>query len=157
MTADDIDRIRELEAKATPGPWTAVTTGVRGGDHWYVCDEGESIAHISANDGINEDQRQPDAEFIAAARTAVPALLSALDDRDARIAELEAELAPHREEVERQKRWAAYCRQSDVRCLTCDLRYEEREQYRCEYAKGGAHRYDETELAEALAGNEEKQ
>ena len=90
---DDVVGLRALAEKATPGPWTALTTGRAGGDHWYICDSGEAIAWISANDGENEDQRQPDAEFIAAVSPDV--VLALLDeittlraevaDRDARI------------------------------------------------------------------------
>ncbi|MHA4848791.1 hypothetical protein L1080_004485 [Rhodococcus sp. MSC1_016] len=73
----DLDAAQTLADAATPGPWTAITSGIANGDHWYICDGGESIAMISANDGINEDQREPDAEFIAQARTLVPALIDA--------------------------------------------------------------------------------
>lgn len=82
MTDLDLDDIQARADAATEGPWTAHTAGERGGDHWYICDEGESIAHVSANDGVNEDQREPDAEFIAHAREDVPALI-------ARVRELE--------------------------------------------------------------------
>lgn len=58
-------KIRENAEAATPGPWRAFTTGARGGDHWYICDSGEAIAHISAQDGINEEQRCGDACHIA--------------------------------------------------------------------------------------------
>jgi hypothetical protein len=75
------DRLDQIEARATAateGPWRALTTGPGGGDHWYVVDNGESIALVHANDGIDEDQREPDATFIAAAREDVPALIAAL-------------------------------------------------------------------------------
>ncbi|WP_032376695.1 hypothetical protein [Rhodococcoides fascians] len=83
MTALDLDAIQARADAATPGPWTAQTTGERGGDHWYVCDAGEAIAHIAAQDGINEAQREPDAQFFAHSRTDVVDLI-------ARIRELEA-------------------------------------------------------------------
>ena len=78
MTTNPLDAIQARADAATEGPWEARTTGRAGGDHWYICDDGEAIAHISAQDGINEDQREPDAEFIAAARTDVPRLVAAL-------------------------------------------------------------------------------
>lgn len=86
LTPEKWAELRAMAEAATPGPWSAATTGVRGGDHWYVVDADESIAHISANDGINEEQRQPDAEFIAAwnPETAKD-LLDALDERDAEV------------------------------------------------------------------------
>lgn len=73
-----LDKIQARVAAATPGPWKALGTGVVGGDHWYVCDDGQSLASIASNDGDNEDQRRPDAEFIAHARMDVPRLVHAL-------------------------------------------------------------------------------
>lgn len=72
----DLDAIRERADAATEGPWRPGTTGVRGGDHWFVAAHGEAIAHIASNDGCNEAQREPDATFICHARTDVPALLA---------------------------------------------------------------------------------
>lgn len=60
MTPEERAALRELHAKATPGPWTA-----RGRE---VCWERGTIAPSFA-----------DAAFIAAAREAVPALLDELD------------------------------------------------------------------------------
>jgi hypothetical protein len=77
-TRPDLDAIRARVDAATPGPWRTLGTGVAGGDHWYVCDDGQSLASIASNDGENEDQREPDAEFIAHAREDIPALLDAL-------------------------------------------------------------------------------
>ncbi|WP_037161013.1 hypothetical protein [Rhodococcoides fascians] len=83
MSGLDLDAIEARAEATTEGPWCAITSGIPNGDHWYVCSaEGESLAYISADDGINEDQREPDAEFIAHARTDVPALLAALRERD---------------------------------------------------------------------------
>lgn len=65
---------------ATDGPWTAITTGRANGDHWHVCDAGSSIASIHASDGEDEDSREPDATFIAQARTALPALAAFAQD-----------------------------------------------------------------------------
>jgi uncharacterized small protein (DUF1192 family) len=79
-------------------------------------------------------------------------LLAAVDERDKRIAELEAELADFRAEQEADRKWAALCRQSDVRCRDCDLRYAERQQYSCGIP-GNPHRYNEGELAAALRGD----
>jgi hypothetical protein len=78
MSAEELDTaaIRAREQAATEGPWRAITSGPSGGDHWYVCDDGESIALIHASDGEDEDSREPDAQFIAHARTDVPALLN---------------------------------------------------------------------------------
>ena len=80
MTIDT--RLAEIRARAeaaTEGPWTALGSGVASGDHWHVIASGEAVAHISSRDGVNEDQREPDAEFIAHARTDLPALLAAVE------------------------------------------------------------------------------
>lgn len=74
----DLDEIQARADAATEGPWRALTTGRTGGDHWYICDEGEAIASVASQDGFNEDQREPDAEFIAHAREDVPKLVAAL-------------------------------------------------------------------------------
>lgn len=86
MSGGEFAAIEARANAASEGPWTAETTGVAGGDHWYVCDEGEAIASISCNDGTNEDQREPDAEFIAHSRADIPALLAAVRERDNTIA-----------------------------------------------------------------------
>ncbi|GAB3988828.1 hypothetical protein [Nocardioides marmoraquaticus] len=59
-----------------------------------------------------------------------------------------AELEAYRAEDLRQRQWSAGLAESDVRCIDCDLRYGERDQYSC-VIEGTAHRYDEAELAEA--------
>jgi len=87
--------IRARAAAATPGPWRALGTGRAGGDHWYVCDENQSLASIACNDGENEDQREPDAVFIARAREDVPALLDEVDRLRAAL----AEVAKHQEDM----------------------------------------------------------
>lgn len=62
----DLDDLKAKALKATPGPWGALSTGVRNGDHWHVCDAGESIALVAANDGAPDDRRRENAEHIAA-------------------------------------------------------------------------------------------
>lgn len=59
--------LREIvNALPDEGPWAALGTGVAGGDHWYVCNDGEAIASIACQDGINEDEREPRARHMAA-------------------------------------------------------------------------------------------
>jgi hypothetical protein len=72
----DLDEVEARANAATEGPWRALTSGRRGGDHWHVTDSDQSIALIHASDGEDEDMREPDAEFIAHARTDVPALVA---------------------------------------------------------------------------------
>lgn len=87
MTAETLRRaaarIRETAQAATPGPWEARSTGRRGGDHWYVVDDGQAVAHIHASDGEDEEQRQPDAEHIALWHPGTAALVADLLDQEA--------------------------------------------------------------------------
>lgn len=97
LTPDDLARIEELAEKATPGPWNA------GGYSDYPGDEGSAItagaegtmeergiAYAVEYSWTTPESCKADAEFIAAARTAVPALVAGVRSRDERIAELEA-------------------------------------------------------------------
>ena len=81
-----LDEIKARVEGHAPGPWVACTSGRSGGDHWHICANDEAIAHISANDGYDEEQRQPNAELIAAA----PKLLDALETVEALHRPLEA-------------------------------------------------------------------
>ncbi|QWY79524.1 hypothetical protein SEA_BOYNAMEDSUE_63 [Gordonia phage BoyNamedSue] len=71
---------RELLDALGDVSWRAVGSGVRNGDHWYVCEDDEAIAMILANDGSDEHLRQPRAEFIAAAPDLVRRYDDALED-----------------------------------------------------------------------------
>ena len=53
------------------------------------------------------------------------------------------------EEAAEDAKWAAIYRQNDVRCIDCQLRYGERDQYSC-VEPGTRHQYSERELEEAL-------
>lgn len=90
--ADVLDRaaLRRLAEAASPGPWRACWYGpneptmlervqIHAPD-----DEGPLIADFFTG-GEEAPKQQDNAEFIAAARTAVPALLDALDAAEARI------------------------------------------------------------------------
>ena len=82
ITPEDRARLRDLAGKATPGPWRAEWDDA---DSWwsitgasyeeYVCPE---VATVEAGDG-------DDANLIAAMRNALPGLLGALDQAEARI------------------------------------------------------------------------
>ena len=88
MTGQQIDRdqLRELAKNATPGPWT-----VEHGSDWGL--DGRQVpqssvsradrATITWDDHGGEVFVPADAEFIAAARQAVPALLDMLDQAEA--------------------------------------------------------------------------
>lgn len=79
MTDETIKRLRELEAMATPGPWEARDSAIKGGlvDPEYPKRGRAIVAQYSY-----------DSEFIAAMRNALPALLDAAE----RAAKLEAAL-----------------------------------------------------------------
>lgn len=85
MTDEEIKRLKELSEKATPGPWEAV---------WLGRDDHASEVHFAYEMRVclmpsNGGERSGnDAEFIASARTAVPALLTALDEARAEAARL---------------------------------------------------------------------
>ncbi|MFI8664251.1 hypothetical protein ACIGKR_29940 [Rhodococcus qingshengii] len=79
MTGVDVEHTKALAEKAQLGHLVAVTSGARNGDHWYICDDNESVAMISANDGIDEELRQPRAELFAHAVNTLPALVAAVE------------------------------------------------------------------------------
>lgn len=79
MTGVDVEHTKALAEKAQLGYLVAVTSGVRNGDHWYICDDNESVAMIAANDGIDEELRQPRAELFAHAVNTLPALVAAVE------------------------------------------------------------------------------
>jgi len=69
MTPQDLDRLDELAAKATPGPWEALELSM----------PGEALLRMGAEQSFSTRQvqvRDADAAFIAAARTAIPALVA---------------------------------------------------------------------------------
>jgi hypothetical protein len=91
----DLDAVELFLIKpATPGPWRAVTTGVSGGDHWSIVADGEAIAHVSANDGVNEDQRGPDAKLMAQSRILLPALVERLRIAESAVGNIRALIGP---------------------------------------------------------------
>ncbi len=72
----DLEGIRARERAATPGPWC-------------ISEKGNTVKSLSI-DGIchGMSPKQTDAEFIAHARQDIPALLDALDKKDAEISKL---------------------------------------------------------------------
>ena len=97
--AANLDTLRKI-AEATPaGDWEPRTTGPWHGDHWYVSSGGEHVAMIAAQDGINEDEREPLATHIATFDPpTVLALLSRLEQAEqavSRVREVVANLEDH--------------------------------------------------------------
>ena len=75
-------QLRELCAKATPGPWESNVWIETDGDEWRATGPGHdehASDYGSEPGGPDEQAAQADAAFIAAARTAVPALLDECD------------------------------------------------------------------------------
>jgi len=79
VTGVDVEHTKALYEKAELRNLVAMTTGVRNGDHWYICDDNESVAMIAANDGIDEELRQPRADLFAHAVNNLPALVAAVE------------------------------------------------------------------------------
>ena len=97
----DRDRLRELAENATPGPWEASNTTVAaitgpggcGGCSGLLSPAHEPSCYWSEIAGACE----ADAEFIAASRQAVPALLDMLDQAEAERDQAQAALDRVRE------------------------------------------------------------
>ena len=105
MTIDDftraawaklIDReyLRELASGATPGPWENVWEEA---DEWYSITGQSYECYVCPEVATLTDET--DADFIAAARTAVPALLDALEQAEARIQAVRDLHSPSDEQV----------------------------------------------------------
>lgn len=88
MTPEERQAIRERAEAATPGPWHAGPSYYEGPLVSYVAG-----AHVSVHPEASDDRQEgvADAEFIAHARSDVPALLDDIDRLEAEKAELEAE------------------------------------------------------------------
>lgn len=97
IDADDLSRWGELATNATEGPWAIW----RDLDHQGFKTVGDAGSYEEVKrDGFTEESNptahvyiEEDAEFIAASRTAVPALLTEVESGRDRIAKLEAALA----------------------------------------------------------------
>lgn len=84
MTPDERRAIAARLEAATPGPWYPRW----GGEPGYITAAGEPLGEIYA--GKTDAHRDPNLDFVCAARRDVPALLAALDAADARVARLRA-------------------------------------------------------------------
>ena len=82
MSTIDTEALRALAGAATPGPWVLASV-------MHETNEAVGIAFVQSPTGWPAQcLHSRDAVFIAAARTAVPALLDALAERDAEVARL---------------------------------------------------------------------
>jgi hypothetical protein len=76
------ERARELCDAATPGPWVTryVPHGSHGGgDDWHVDSDAPGMGCVTCGLTDNTTQSKADAEFIAASRALVPALLAEVE------------------------------------------------------------------------------
>lgn len=87
----DRDRLRALASGATPGPWENVWEEA---DEWYSI-TGQSYEELVCPE-VATLTDEDDAEFIAASRQAVPALLDMLDQAEQRIRDLTQEVRDER-------------------------------------------------------------
>lgn len=113
MTNEELQAIRDRVAKASPGPWTT-EPGAYSGANWslgYSSDYDKDVTVYLTTDGVHASEMYGDAatdgEFIAHARTDIPALLKAIDARDAELAQLRAELARLKPLAEAAVAWMA--------------------------------------------------
>lgn len=75
MTPDDLDRWQALADKATCGPWQVLLDGRSWAGTVVVADAaGHPVTVVSS--APDDDDAKDDAEFIAATRDAVPALIA---------------------------------------------------------------------------------
>lgn len=84
MEQTEIDELRLLHERATPRPWTPNYTqsGVMAGEEYVAC-EGYDL---NGSGGILEQQ---DLDLIVAARNALPRLLAALEEAQAKLAKVQ--------------------------------------------------------------------
>ena len=116
MTQQELDALKALADAATPGPWEEVAES---GEWWITSASDETASlYVIPDTGL---MNQADVDFIAASRTAVPALLAEVErlqvawsaehdayiraDEQARMAKREAERL--RDEIE-DIRYAAW-------------------------------------------------
>lgn len=108
MTGVDVEHTKALEQAATPGPWEA-----------YPNRDVKGIAHIRMPLAMHPTAWTADAEFIAHARTAVPALVAAVervqalaDDLESRADAIEEANPTHTTQIALHRQHAAMIRQA---------------------------------------------
>ena len=71
-------KLEQLKSEAFPGPWEILTSGVEGGDHWYITADNEAILYVTANDGSDEELRAPTAALVTVLHRTIDAQLAIL-------------------------------------------------------------------------------
>lgn len=87
MTPADLDRLEVLAAAATPGPWRAHAENRKACRAIVETEDREQVADATMWD---IDQCRENADFIAASRTAVPALIAEVRKAQAQRANMAA-------------------------------------------------------------------
>lgn len=85
MTNEELDAIRERASRASTGPWT-IEAGEYTGANWLIASMGGSIDglfYTVTTDNVHASElkgdARTDAEFVAHARTDIPALLAEVE------------------------------------------------------------------------------
>lgn len=82
IAPQEIDRLRKLEAKATPGPWRVIREDESDGYITYglipTKNEGVTVAWVQFPEDVNDDAKI-DAEFVNEARNSFSALLDEIE------------------------------------------------------------------------------
>ena len=109
MSDIDLDAIEARANAATPGPWLVL--------------RGMDCTHVRAQDGhfetgcINWDGRDAsDADFIAAARTDIPALIARVREQEQEIAKLREVVAFFACTIRSGEPWSEACQQALDEC-----------------------------------------
>ena len=118
MTGVDVEHTKALEAAATPGPWLYCTKTYDGMPLVVAEGYGFPAEPMRQTRGI-VCHPEADAEFIAHARTAVPALVAAVeqaqalaDDLESRAAAIEEANPTHTTQIALHRQHAAMIRQA---------------------------------------------
>lgn len=102
MTPEELKAIKERADAATPGPWEFQSGTAPNGDPCDLLvaeigptrpDEEPEYAEVLFRSDLSESEISANWEFIQHARTDIPALLSAIEERDKRIADHKDEIA----------------------------------------------------------------
>lgn len=160
MSDDIIARAEAALEGVSAEPWHIPRrgTGIDSGEYGTVIGGGnvDCMAYCyGGSSTIEGDNLEADLRFIAAARSLLPELVAELETTRAQLEADAAELTAYRRDHYDSHMFGHVQDRSDVRCYGCNLRYGERQEYVCgddgqPGAPGGAHDYDERELAAAM-------
>lgn len=94
MTSTDLTHLRELLAKATPGPWRIVYPDADEVQSFCICEPDETaLGTIADFFNYSDEQDKANAEWVLAICNAAPGLLDDLTAANEQVAALRVELA----------------------------------------------------------------